>query len=173
MDKLTRDDVKSVLEAKTGDVCRDKYVVVGDNYGGDLRNIDYADGIPCEGFPHTGFYDASDKVSIFPHHIIDGIDTNIKNFGWEPRRMKFSPKDSRNCHAWMWDIACMLHTAGVKSRVVSVYGTNKGYVEWYVYDPTDDENENSSVRNSIGIDCEDHDGALWVYTTSDDLENLL
>lgn len=173
MDKLICEDVQSVLDAKTGDICRDKFIVVGDNYGGDLRHIDDCDGIPCEGFPHAGFYDTSDKISIFPHHIIDDINTDIKNFGWRNRGMKFSSEDARNCHMWMWDIACMLHAAGVKSRVVSVRGSCKGRVEWYVYDPTDDENENSDVRTSIGIDCEDHDVALWVYTTSDDLENLL
>lgn len=168
--KLTCEYVQSILGAKIGDICRDKFIVVGDNYGGNLRHIDEGDCITCKGFPHAGFYD---KISIFPHHISDDFTDDIINFGWRARGMKISSEDARDYHMWVWDIAYMLHAAGVKSRVVSVCGSCNDRVDWCVYAPTDDENENSSVRNIIGIDCEDHDVTLWVYTTSDDLENLL
>lgn len=174
MGRIEREQAKSILDAKSGNICRDEYMVIGDNYGGDIRpGYDAGDGVPYIGFPHNGFYDTSDKISIFPHHISVKYSNNTNFFGWRDRGFKFTSKEARKCHKQMWDIACILHAAGIKTRVVSVYGSGKGYVEWNVFDPTDDENENFSIRDSIGVECEDHDVALWVYTTRDDLVNLL
>lgn len=163
---LTAAHAQRVLRAKSEDIHRDCHLYVGSNYGGDIKEARGHD----DGFPHGGFFDTLDKLTIFPKHFDESFDVDTESFAWNRDGYEFSSYDDAvKCLKWMWDLACMLQKLNIETLLVSVRGSEKGYVDWATFIPTGDIEEDLKTRYEL----ESNEFALWVYISDDDLEEII
>ncbi|AVK76068.1 hypothetical protein pneo_cds_461 [Pandoravirus neocaledonia] len=121
------------------------------------------------GVPHAVFFDTSDKVVVFPHHI-PGFEDKFESdsFAWASDcgwTSKCQKGDKCAAYGMLQSIAQRLRANGTDAQVVSACGHDKGHLHSITFDGGD--------KACPTKDRKVPDIALWIWSTEDDLVSLL